>query len=159
MTQKMGEAMKVENEVYPNADTVARMLQGGGPSGPMFMVNLLKFKDRAEYQDGRESSLTGREAYMIYARAVDEILLKFGGRGVFVGDVSGLVLGQVEELWDQVAIAMYPNRAAMMKMSMSPEFQEIAPHRTAGLKGQLNIETNLLSDLLGPARTAALVGS
>jgi uncharacterized protein (DUF1330 family) len=38
---------------------------------------------------------------------------------------------------------MYPSRKAMMEMVMSPEYQAIAVHRTAGLEGQLNIETEL----------------
>jgi hypothetical protein len=36
---------------------------------------------------------------------------------------------------------MYPNRAALLAMSTSDEWREIAVHRSAGLKGQLNIET------------------
>lgn len=39
------------------------------------------------------------------------------------------------------AIAMYPSRAAMAEMMRSPKMQEIGVHRTAGLAGQLNIET------------------
>lgn len=56
-------------------------------------------------------------------------------------DVTFLALGQVEELWDEVAIAKYPNRAALFEMSTSDEWRELAVHRTAGLAGQLNIET------------------
>ena len=52
-----------------------------------------------------------------------------------------LTLGLVESLWDEVALAEYPNRAAMLQMALSPEFQAIAHHREAGLEGQLNIET------------------
>ena len=52
------------------------------------------------------------------------------------------MLSEVEELWDDVAIAMYPSRAAMLEMVSSPEYQAIAVHREAGLAGQLNIETN-----------------
>lgn len=110
------------------------------------MVNLLKFKDQAEYEDGRETSLSGRDAYMIYGEAVAKLLPTFGGSAVFGADVTHLMLGQVEELWDEVAIATYPNRAALFKMSTSKEWQEIAVHRTAGLKGQLNIETTLMKD-------------
>jgi hypothetical protein len=80
---------------------------------------------------------------MIYGRAVTQLLPKFGGKGVFAADVTFLTLGQVEELWDEVAIAMYPNRRAMVDMSMSKEWREISVHRDAGLKGQLNIETVL----------------
>jgi uncharacterized protein (DUF1330 family) len=47
----------------------------------------------------------------------------------------------VEELWDTIAIAMYPSRQAMIAMMQSPEYQAIHYHRDAGLAGQLNIET------------------
>lgn len=37
----------------------------------------------------------------------------------------------------------YPDRQAMLDMTTSPDYQECAVHRTAGLAGQLNIETVL----------------
>lgn len=133
--------MQVENEVTPVDPERIRGLMENGPDGPIFMVNLLKFRDRAEYEDGRETGLSGRDAYMIYGRAVAGLLPRFGGSAVFAGDVTFLALGQVEELWDEIAIASYPARADMVRMSMSPEWQAISVHRSAGLKGQLNIET------------------
>lgn len=140
--------MQVVNEVFPSsAERLAALMQSG-PPGPIFMVNLLKFKVQASYEDGRETTLTGREAYMIYGRAVTELLPKFGGRGVFAADVSFLAIGQVEELWDEVAIAMYPDRAALVRMSMSEEWRAIAVHRSAGLAGQLNIETVMNGDAM-----------
>ena len=54
--------MQVHNDVYPADPAQLQSLMEKGPSGPIFMVNLLKFKDKAEYEDGRETSLTGREA-------------------------------------------------------------------------------------------------
>jgi uncharacterized protein (DUF1330 family) len=133
--------MQVTNEVLPtDPERIMAMLEKG-PDGPIFMVNLLKFKDKAEYEDGRATELSGRDAYMIYGRAVTDLLPTFGGRGLFAGDVTFLALGQVEELWDEIAIAMYPDRASMVRMSMSDEWREISVHRAAGLKGQLNIET------------------
>ncbi len=135
--------MQVVNELFPTDPARFQAMMEPGPDGPIFMVNLLKFKDKAEYDDGRETDLSGRDAYMIYGRAVTELLPKFEGRGIFAGDVTFLALGQVEELWDEVAIAMYPNRAAMVRMSLSEEWRAIAVHRSAGLKGQLNIETVL----------------
>jgi hypothetical protein len=133
--------MDVVNEVFPSDPERMQQLLQPGPKGPIFMVNLLKFKERAEYEDGRVCDLSGREAYMIYGRAVGELLPKFGGKAIFVADVSFLSLGRVEELWDEVAIAMYPDRGSMVRMSLSEEWRAIAVHRSAGLKGQLNIET------------------
>lgn len=133
--------MDVTNEVMPtSAERINEMLEPG-PDGPIYMVNLLKFKEHAEYEDGRETDLTGRQAYGIYGRGVSELLPEYGGKVVFVGDVTFLMLGQVEELWDEVAIAQYPNRGALVAMSSSEEWRALAVHRTAGLAGQLNIET------------------
>lgn len=132
--------MKVENSVYPNEEQMAGFLEPGA-TGPIYMVNLLKFKDKAEYRDGRETRLTGREAYELYMAGVTELLLKLGGGAVFEADVERLMLGEVEELWDKVAIAVYPSRQAMAEMMMSPDMKDIGQHREAGLAGQLNIET------------------
>lgn len=133
--------MQVTNQLYPTEPAQLAEMIKPGPAGPIFMINLLKFRDRAVYEDGRACDLSGRDAYMIYGRAVTELLPKFGGRALFAGDVTHLTLGLVEELWDEVAVASYPDRAALVAMSMSDEWREIAVHRTAGLAGQLNIET------------------
>ena len=133
--------MDVKNEVMPSDPKRIEQMMQPGPDGPIFMVNLLKFKDKADYDDGREVDLTGREAYQLYATEVSKLLKTFEGEAIFWGDVSFLALGQVEELWDEIAIARYPSRGHMLRMSLSPEWQAISAHRAAGLKGQLNIET------------------
>lgn len=132
--------MQVTNSVYPNEEQLVGFTEPG-PDGPIYMVNLLKFKEKAEYPDGRESDLSGQAAYAIYGAAVAELLKEFGGEAIFSAGVERLMLGEVEELWDTVAIAMYPSRAAMLEMLQSPKMQEIGVHRAAGLAGQLNIET------------------
>ena len=64
-----------------------------------------------------------------------------------------LSLGKVDELWDEVAIACYPKRAALVAMSSSAAWRKAAVHREAGLAGQLNIETVLMPGLGGVALT------
>ena len=141
--------MNVENAVTPTPDQIKEMSEPGHDR-PIYMVNLLKIKERAEYPDGRETTLTGREAYQLYAEGVTKLLGEFGGAGMFEASVERLMLGEVEELWDVVAIAMYPSRAAMAKMMSSEKMQEIGVHRAAGLAGQLNIETaNARGEWLG----------
>jgi uncharacterized protein (DUF1330 family) len=131
--------MNVENAVVPTPEQIKELAEEGHDR-PIYMVNLLKFKEKAEYEDGRETELTGQEAYGIYGTEVVAHLGKVGGKPVIGGQVTGLRLGVVEELWDVVAIAMYPNRKAMLTMITSPEYQKSAVHRAAGLAGQLNIE-------------------
>ena len=134
--------MKVENKVMPNEKQMEEFLEEGHDE-PIFMVNLLKFKDKAEYPDKRESNLSGKEAFAIYSKEVVGHLEKVGGKPIFGSEVTRLMLGEVEDLWDQVAIAMYPNRKAMLKMISDPDYIKSAQHRVAGLAGQLNIETKI----------------
>ena len=134
--------MKVENKVMPNEKQMEEFLDEGHDE-PIFMVNLLKFKDRAKYPDKRESNLSGKEAYAIYSKEVVGHLEKVGGKPIFGSEVTRLMLGEVEDLWDQVAIAMYPNRKSMLKMISDPDYIKSAQHRVAGLAGQLNIETKI----------------
>jgi len=132
--------MKVENKLRPNAKQMAGFLLGDIKT-TIHMVNLLKFKDKAEYKDRRQTDLTGKEAYQIYGKEVQEHLRKVGAKMIFSGEVSRLMLGEVEELWDMIAIAEYPSRKAMRSMIMDKEYQKSEEHRSAGLAGQLNIET------------------
>ena len=136
--------MEVKNAVMPNEDQIKGFSEQGGDK-PIYMVNLLKFKEKASYPDKRETNLTGEEAYAIYAEEVAGHLAKVGGKPVFGGEVERLMLGEVEDLWDKVAIAMYPSRKAMLQMINDPDYIVSAQHRVAGLEGQLNIETSLPS--------------
>ncbi|MEP1595370.1 MAG: DUF1330 domain-containing protein, partial [Halieaceae bacterium] len=77
----------------------------------------------------------------IYEAGVKKLLQGIGGGIGFEGDVERLMLGEVEELWDVVGLAVWPSRRVMFEVMQSPEMQEISVHRSAGLAGQLNIET------------------
>jgi uncharacterized protein (DUF1330 family) len=132
--------MHYENKLYPNEAQMKGFAEPDDGSA-IYMVNLLKYREKAQYDDGRETDLTGREAYYLYLEGVSKCLEKVGGGTSFGGAVKRLTLGEVEDLWDDVLIARYPNRTAMLQMMQLPEMQEIGQHRAAGLAGQLNIET------------------
>jgi uncharacterized protein (DUF1330 family) len=133
--------MRVENAVYPTAERIKSLSGEKAADGPIAMVNLLKFRAKAVYKDGRPDEISGREAYMRYATEMRKIVEGAGGRFVFAGSIDALVIGEVEELWDVAAIVEYPSRAAFQQLVMSPEVQAIGVHREAGLAGQLLILT------------------
>ena len=132
--------MQVTNKILPSEEQINGFMNES-EVGPISMVNLLRYKDKALYQDSRDTNLTGEEAYGLYAKEVINFVEKYGGEFIFAGKVNRLMLGEVEDLWDAVAIAKYPNRKAMLEMTMDPDYQKIHVHRDAGLEGQLNIET------------------
>ena len=130
--------MKVENAVYPTQERVAALM-GDASGEPIVMLNLLKFRDRAEYADGRATRLSGREAYQLYAAAMQKVVERNGGKFLFGGQVKQMVIGEVEDVWDVCALVEYPSAAAFAKIATSPEVAEIGIHRAAGLAGQLLI--------------------
>ncbi|MBR7618513.1 DUF1330 domain-containing protein [Phenylobacterium sp. 20VBR1] len=132
--------MKVENAVLPPMAQAMEFF-GAPEDGPFVMVNLLKFKPKAEYADGSDAHLTGREAYARYGQEVAKLVQELGGKVRYSGEVTGLMIGEVEDLWDMVALAEYPSLAAFREMAMSPAMHAIEHHRVAGLAGQLNIKT------------------
>ena len=129
-----------KNALRPNPIQLAEFALGD--DDPILMVNLLKFKDKAEYEDGRATNLTGREAYEIYVTETREHLANVGAELILSGEVNGLLLGEVEELWDAFGVARYPSRKAMIAMARNPAYIESEKHRAAGLAGQLNIEVS-----------------
>ncbi len=133
--------MRVENAVFPGTEQITSFF-GGPENGPFVMVNLLKFKETAEYADGSDASLSGADAYARYGKGIQACLAAVDGKQIYAGPVTGLMIGEVEELWDMVALVEYPSLAAMQKMMSSPEYRAIEVHRKAGLAGQLNIRTS-----------------
>ncbi len=77
--------MEVTNEVLPTSSERIEQMMEPGPEGPIYMVNLLKFRDLAKYEDGRQTELSGRDAYQIYGRAVSSLIGEYGGAVVFAG--------------------------------------------------------------------------
>jgi uncharacterized protein (DUF1330 family) len=132
--------MEVVNQVLPTLERAMEFF-GGAEDGRFVMVNLLKFKPRAEYEDGSDSHLTGAEVYARYGEEVRKLVEGLGGMVRYTGAVTGLMIGEVEELWDMVALAEYPSLEAFRTMAMSPAMHAIEHHRKAGLDGQLNIRT------------------
>ena len=109
------------------------------PAGPLLMVNLLKFKEKAEYSDGRKTDLTGAQAYQIYASQMKERIVADGGRFVFDAETSSLVIGDGDLAWDAVGIVEYASLDNFKEIVFSPEYQEMSLHREAGLEHQLLI--------------------
>ena len=109
------------------------MLKADG-DGPVSMLNLLKFKDRATYKDGEDVS--GETAYRRYASAFAKLVAGHGVTTNYSGRVLAQLIGEGAD-WDAAAIVTYPNAAKMIEMTSSDDYRKIHYHRRAGLDGQL----------------------
>ncbi len=136
--------MEVENARYPTHSGV-EALMADDSGRPVVMLNLLKFRAKAVYADGRPTELTGRQAYDLYAGPMQKVIDAGGGKVLFGGDIASLVIGDVADLWDTSVLVEYPTAAAYAAIVTSPEVAEIGVHRAAGLDGQLLIRVAQLA--------------
>lgn len=119
-----------------NEAQVRRMVETDpADDGPFHMINLIKFREKAVYRDGRETELTGREADALYAPF--EFLQAIGAEIAFVGEVETNLISIEGTQWEQVAIAKYPSRALFFQMTQDEEFRARAIHKDAGVEKSL----------------------
>lgn len=102
--------------------------------GPVWMVNLMKYRDVADYTDGRAATISGREADDLYAPFGP--LAAIGAEIVFVADVADQLLGDAPK-WDRVAIVKYPTRRSFIEMQARPDFRELHDHKDAGMEATI----------------------
>lgn len=106
---------------------------------PVQMLNLVKLKDEAIYEDGTRT--TGREAYAAYGRESGEVFRRLGGRIVWSGDFELTLIGPEDESWDIAFIAEYPSGQAFIDMIRDPRYREAVKHRQAAVKTSRLIRT------------------
>jgi uncharacterized protein (DUF1330 family) len=96
---------------------------------PVVMLNLLKFKARAD--GGRESGAT---EYGKYTDAVVTMVEARGGKVLWIGRADQILIGDPDEDWDAVALVQYPSRKAFIDMTTSKEYEAAHEHRESGLE-------------------------
>lgn len=74
--------------IRPNA-AAFQQLAGSTDEGPVVMLNLLKFKERADSGD-----VSGRESYNRYGRDVKPMVEALGGRIIWHGRAEQLLIGE-----------------------------------------------------------------
>jgi hypothetical protein len=90
----------------------------------------MAYRAQADYTDGREGTISGREADDRYAPIGP--LKAIGAEVAFVADVDAQLLG-AEPRWDRIGIVKYPTRRAFIEMQTRPDFRELHHHKDAGM--------------------------
>ena len=131
--------MTTLNAIEPTPEQIKKFLSDKKAGEPVYMLNLLKFKDRATYKNGE--NVSGREAYARYASAFSKLVKdkKIEGGGTWGGNMNSWLIGQGEGEWDAIGIFKYPSAEIMIETVSSDEYRKIHKHRRAGLEGQLLI--------------------
>ncbi len=133
--------------IDPTAEQISA-LAASTDSGPIVMLNLLRFKDRADGIDAAEA-ISGRQAYERYGEAVGPHLERAGGSVVHLAECSESVIGPEAEAWDMLVLVRYPSRQAFLAMIADPDYLASHGHRAAALQDSRLI---CCGELGGPER-------
>ena len=103
---------------------------------PIHMLNLLEYREQAEYPQGHEHAgkgWSGRRAYEEYGKTSGPIFRRVGGTIVWRGSFQTMVTGPDAKRWHDGFVAQYPNAGAFFEMIKDPEYQQAVVNRTAAL--------------------------
>jgi len=99
--------------------------------GPVWMVNLMKYREVADYGHSGGAVISGRQADDTYTPR--ESLKAIGAEIVFAADVATQLLGDSPK-WDRIGIVKYPTRRSFVEMQSRPDFVAKHKHKDAGME-------------------------
>ncbi|MBL4640018.1 MAG: DUF1330 domain-containing protein [Kordiimonadaceae bacterium] len=105
---------------------------------PITLVNFFKLREIAVYTEGSAHAAdpgTGQDAFNRYAQISMPTLQKIGGSFLSLGAFEHGFIGGNED-WDIIAIAHYPNSAALIALYEDEAYCKAFTHRTAALAHQ-----------------------
>lgn len=120
--------------IDPDREAYRAAMEAGSGVGEIVMLNLLRFREQAEYpDDAPHEACSGREAYARYAREALEFIAGVGGELVWTGRGVAPVIAPPDEHWDSGFLVRYPDASAFQAMVGNPAYQQHTVHRSAAL--------------------------
>ena len=109
-----------------------------GITGPVVMLNLLRFRATADYtaapQLAPETPITGEAAYRLYMEHTRPYLEKAGGTILFWGRGGKFLIGPSEDRWDAVMLVRQESASAFLAFASNQEYMSGMGHRVAALE-------------------------
>lgn len=109
-----------------------------GIAGPVVMLNLLRFRETADYTETPhltpEAPISGREAYDRYIAHTLPFLHEAGGDVIFAGDGGTYLIGPPEARWDRVLLVRHRSVKAFLAFAQDEAYLLGIGHRTAALE-------------------------
>lgn len=106
--------------------------------GKIVMLNLLKFRQKADYsnlEDLRpEVEILGEEAYRLYMECTLPEIEKAGSRILYYGKSKNFLIGPDTIRWDAVLLVEHESVMKFMEFAQNEAYLKTAGHRTAALE-------------------------
>jgi len=117
--------------------------------GKVVMLNLLKFRARADYTNLEAlkpaEEISGEEAYQLYMKSTLPELEKAGSRVIYYGKSKSFLIGPDTEKWDAVLLVEHESVSRFMEFAQNGDYLKNAGHRTAALEDSRLLPTNEMS--------------
>jgi len=108
-----------------------------GIEGEVVMLNLLRFRDVADYSAtpelAPEAPISGAEAYEIYIEHTLPFLQHSGGSLDFIGDGAGWLIGPPDEHWDLALLVRHRSVETFMAFASDEAYGQGLGHRLAAI--------------------------
>ena len=115
-----------------NTEMIGRWLRlAPEDDGPFGALNLMKYRDVADYGDGQTSARSGRDADDEYTPLGP--LAAVGASVAFAAEVERIVAGD-GVTWDRIGIVRYPSRRKFFEMQQREDFKSKHVHKDAGME-------------------------
>ena len=126
-----------EPHLEPTQESGAALLRRG-IAGPIVMLNLLRFREQADYSATPElapaSPISGAEAYARYVEFTKPCLHESGGEVLFEGDGGHFFIGPPGERWDAVLLIRQSSLDAFFAFATNADYLAGIGHRTAAIE-------------------------
>lgn len=108
-----------------------------GIAGAVTMLNLLKFREVADYSQHRnlapQAPISGEQAYLRYMRHTMPFLLASGGELLFYGSSKMFLVGPAEESWDAAMLVRQSSLQSFLAFATNADYLSGMGHRVAAL--------------------------
>ena len=115
-----------------------RLFMRRGLVGSVVMLNLLRFKDVADYSSHPElaptAPISGAEAFDRYIRYTLPYLRESGGDVLFIGAGGPFLIGPTDERWDQAMLVRQTSVASFLAFASHDAYLAGLGHRMAAVE-------------------------
>ncbi|MCB9588229.1 MAG: DUF1330 domain-containing protein [Polyangiaceae bacterium] len=109
-----------------------------GLQGPVVMLNLLKYRQVADYSAHPElapsTPVSGEAAYGVYMEHTLPLLQRSGGSILFWGRGAPFLIGPTEEAWDAMLLVKQASVESFLAFASDPAYLAGVGHRIAALE-------------------------
>lgn len=108
------------------------------PSGPVVMLNLLRFRAEADYSAhpalAPATPRSGAEAYDLYIQHTTPFLRESGGEVTFLGAGGEFLIGPSGERWDLVLLVRHQSAESFLAFASNETYLGGLGHRLAAIE-------------------------